>query len=97
MDSATAITDVEMSDTAGSSQPEIMNALPAIIPGSEPWHQHFPNDWLPIITRDVQKQSQVFYTNYYSMYIYIYKSKQLYYINMHVIQLDIYNDQYIYI
>ncbi|VEN55955.1 unnamed protein product [Callosobruchus maculatus] len=30
--------------------------LPNVIIGSEPWHAQVPEDWVPIITRDAQKQ-----------------------------------------
>ncbi|XP_075161945.1 uncharacterized protein LOC142234660 isoform X2 [Haematobia irritans] len=52
-------TDVEMADMpAGSSQNEAdVEQLPSVIPGSAPWHRNFPNEWLPIITRDIQRQT----------------------------------------
>ncbi|XP_037819756.1 LOW QUALITY PROTEIN: large proline-rich protein BAG6 [Lucilia sericata] len=50
-------TDVEMSETATTSQPEVDDEpLPSVVPGSVAWHRHFPNDWLPILTRDIQMQ-----------------------------------------
>lgn len=55
-------TDVEMSDAATTSQPEVDDEpLPSVVPGSATWHRHFPNDWLPIITRDMQRQTDVSY------------------------------------
>lgn len=33
-----------------------LESLPNVVIGSEPWHQVTPNDWIPIITRDIQKQ-----------------------------------------
>ncbi|XP_050511249.1 large proline-rich protein BAG6 isoform X13 [Diabrotica virgifera virgifera] len=30
--------------------------LPNVVIGSEPWHNQVPEDWVPIITRDAQKQ-----------------------------------------
>ena len=42
--------DIEM--TAGP-------VLPSVVPGSEPWHRDFPNNWLPILTRDIRTQEQV--------------------------------------
>ncbi|XP_037931262.1 large proline-rich protein bag6-B isoform X3 [Teleopsis dalmanni] len=32
--------------------------LPNVIVGTEPWHNTFPNEWLPVLTRDVQTQSE---------------------------------------
>ncbi|XP_065362471.1 large proline-rich protein bag6 isoform X5 [Calliphora vicina] len=51
-------TDVEMSEAATTSQPEVDDEpLPSVVSGSATWHRHFPNDWLPIITRDMQRQT----------------------------------------
>lgn len=55
-------TDVEMSEAATTSHPDIDDEpLPSVVPGSENWHRHFPNDWLPIIARDIQRQTEVSY------------------------------------
>ncbi|XP_067613330.1 large proline-rich protein BAG6 isoform X2 [Eurosta solidaginis] len=32
--------------------------LPSVTPGTEPWHRNIPNDWLPIIARDLRTQSE---------------------------------------
>lgn len=53
-------TDIEMADTATTSQSDIDDEpLPSVVSGSAAWHRHFPNDWLPIITRDIQRQADV--------------------------------------
>lgn len=53
-------TDVEMTEVAGTSQTEVdEEPLPSVVPGSAAWHRNFPNDWLPIITRDIQRQTEV--------------------------------------
>lgn len=71
-------TDVEMSEvTASGSNSSPADELPAVIVGSEPWHMSFPNDWLPVITRDLQTQAEVGYSvqlsgitlNYVSIYV----------------------------
>ncbi|XP_064457453.1 large proline-rich protein BAG6-like isoform X2 [Ornithodoros turicata] len=56
--------DVDAVHTAPSSVPisrtEVpsasMEPLPEVIIGSEPWHASLPSEWVPIITRDIQRQ-----------------------------------------
>lgn len=39
------------------SPPEIdVEPLPNVVIGSEPWHAVTPSEWIPIITRDIQRQ-----------------------------------------
>uniref|UniRef100_A0A1A9WD07 BCL2-associated athanogene 6 n=1 Tax=Glossina brevipalpis TaxID=37001 RepID=A0A1A9WD07_9MUSC len=52
-------TDIDMTEEASTSQTETYDEpLPTVVAGSEPWHRNFPNDWLPIITRDMQRQTE---------------------------------------
>ena len=30
---------------------------PDMVVGGEPWHRALPSDWVPIIARDIQRQS----------------------------------------
>ncbi|XP_060519492.1 large proline-rich protein bag6 isoform X2 [Cylas formicarius] len=43
-------------ETRESIPVEEVETLPNVVWGSEPWHRQTPEDWVPIITRDVQKQ-----------------------------------------
>lgn len=60
-------TDVEMTEVASTSQnnkfsldvddPESMQQDDVVV-GSEEWHSSFPADWIPIISRDIQRQRE---------------------------------------
>lgn len=52
--SATAPTTVSASGTDLPSAS--MESLPEVVIGSEPWHASLPSEWVPIITRDIQRQ-----------------------------------------
>lgn len=53
-------TDIDITEEASTSQTEIYDEpLPTVVAGSEPWHRNLPTDWLPIITRDMQRQAEV--------------------------------------
>ncbi|XP_030750406.1 large proline-rich protein bag6-A isoform X2 [Sitophilus oryzae] len=57
--------DVDFANSpTGAEQPMVDSAmkventepLPNVVWGSEPWHRHTPEEWVPIITRDVPRQ-----------------------------------------
>ncbi|KAL1501299.1 hypothetical protein ABEB36_006645 [Hypothenemus hampei] len=41
-----------------SAQVEDPEPFPNVVWGSEPWHRQTPEEWVPIITRDIQKQKK---------------------------------------
>uniref|UniRef100_A0A1B0C4D4 BCL2-associated athanogene 6 n=1 Tax=Glossina palpalis gambiensis TaxID=67801 RepID=A0A1B0C4D4_9MUSC len=52
-------TDIDMTEEASTSQTETYDEpLPTVVAGSETWHRNLPTDWLPIITRDMQRQAE---------------------------------------
>lgn len=53
-------TDVEMTEASSSqTEDEVEEPLPHVVPGTAAWHRNFPNEWLPIITRDIERQQEV--------------------------------------
>ncbi|XP_064215917.1 large proline-rich protein BAG6 isoform X2 [Tribolium castaneum] len=51
LDEAEATVELPPLSLSDDSEP-----VPNIVLGSEPWHSQVPEDWVPIITRDVQRQ-----------------------------------------
>ncbi|CAO1317328.1 unnamed protein product [Diamesa tonsa] len=56
VDSEEDLTPAVTSEDSIQADDLLREPLPNIVSGTEPWHSQFPQNWLPVITRDIARQ-----------------------------------------